>query len=151
MATQSRQGVVLVVGLALVAVAWWQCGDAPKPPPAVVAPTPTPTPVVREKTPGELALAKITPAEDTEREALIASSQKSGLFGEIDYRRHEVFVGAQFYALDFKVKQAVIWSIVLTGMRKTNTPSFDLDLLDIKSGKKVGRYSCLWWKLEMET
>lgn len=52
--------------------------------------------------------------------------------------------------MDFEVKQAVAWAIVLTGMRKAADPEYLLTLIDQKTGKRVGRYSTAFMKLEMD-
>lgn len=103
--------------------------------------SPTPPPVKAEPTREEKLLAAMTPEDDAKREELIADGQKSGWLGAIDYDHHSVIVGPGFADLDFKMKEAVIWAVVLNGMRKTMKPQFDLSLVDPKTNKTVGTYT----------
>lgn len=127
-------------------------GGAEDKPAPVVMPKKAPEP-----TPLETALAAMTPEEDAKREALIEDAQKSGWLGEVDWQRHAVFVGPGFADLDFKMKEAVAWNVVLVAMRREGLKkgsflgaNYDLKLLDQKTGKKLGTYSTLWGKLTME-
>jgi hypothetical protein len=123
------------------------CCCDPSSSPAPAPPVPAAKP---EPTPGEKALAAITPADDAKRAALLAEGVQNGWIGEIDYPHQRMVVGRNFGALDFKMKNAVVWAVVLDGMRKKGQPSFDLELRDPMTNKVIGNYSCLWWKLTLE-
>lgn len=132
------------------------CWQKPPPAPAsttqAVVPRPPPKP-----TPLEASLAAMTPEEDAEREKLVVMAQKSAWLGEVDWELHQAVVGPGFNGLDFKMKEAVAWSVVLVGLRREGAKkgtflgaNYDLQLLDPKTNKRIGTYSTLWGKLTME-
>ncbi len=99
----------------------------------------------------------MTAEDDAKREALIVGAQKSGWLGEVNWERQEAVVGPKFGTLEFKMKQAVAWNVVLVGLRRNGAKkgtflgaNYDLDLLDPKTNKLVGTYSTLWGKLTLE-
>lgn len=134
------------------------CFDPSKPaakPVEVTAPAPAPKPP--EPTPLEKALSEMTPEDDAKRVALVDESKSNGWIRTVDWDRREVVVGLGFGELDFKLKEAVAWNIVLVGLRKEGAKkgtflgaNYDLDLLDPKTNKLVGSYSTLWGKLKLE-
>lgn len=129
-------GAVLRTLLLLAAVLVIGCKKPPSPPPPPPPPAPKAEPSQEER-----ALAAITPEDDAKRETLIADGQKSGWLGAIDYSARTIAVGPGFGALDFKMKEAVIWAVVLNGMRKTMDPRFEMTLVDPKTNKTVGTYT----------
>lgn len=83
-------------------------------------------------------------------QAGVDEARKFGWVGDLNVERQEIVAGPGFAALDFKVKEAIIFHAVIVIAKTKKTTNVHLDVLDPKTNKPLGTYDLARARLTME-
>jgi hypothetical protein len=119
-------------------------GDEHRSAPTVVSAPPVPSPVVSppeppKRTEIEATFDAMPPSRVEEMSKLIAGAQRDGLFGEIDWKQADVYVGATWQDADIQNKRAMAMVLCLEYVHRYGK-EHSINFLDRKTGKRVARF-----------
>lgn len=117
---------------------FWSSAKPTPPPVAIAPPKPTP-PAPPTRTELEARFDALTPKQVDEMVKLIESSQRDGLFGEIDWERGRVYVGFEWDNLDVQYKRADATVLGLELIHRKGKEE-SIYFLNRKTGKRVAAF-----------